>query len=62
MFKMKKTKIKIEDRISGAFTGLYFGSGVNPRFSPMLTPEKARELFSKRKFGDYFSLDRKSVV
>jgi len=55
MFKMKKTKIKIEDRISGAFTGLYFGSGVNPRFSPMLTPEKARELFSKRKFGDYFS-------
>jgi len=51
----KKSKLKTEDRIRGAFTGLYFGSGVNPRFSPMLTPEQARKMFGKKKFGDYFS-------
>lgn len=43
-----------KDRIKGAFIGLYFGSGVNPRFSPILTPEQAREKFGKRKFGDYY--------
>lgn len=51
---MVKEKIKTEDRIRGAFIGLYFGSGVNPRFSPMLTPEKARDMFGKSKFGDYY--------
>lgn len=47
----------VKDRIRGAFIGLYFGSGVNPRFSPMLTPEQAREKFGKRKFGDYYSFE-----
>ena len=47
----------VKDRIRGAFIGLYFGSGVNPRFSPMLTPEQAREKFGKRKFGDYYAFE-----
>ncbi len=47
----------VKDRIRGAFIGLYFGSGVNPRFSPMLTPEQARKKFGKRKFGDYYAFE-----
>lgn len=42
-----------KNRTKGAFIGLYFGSGVNPRFSPMLTPEEARKRFGNKKFGEY---------
>jgi len=45
--------MNVKDRIKGAFIGLYFGSGVNPRFSPMLTPEEARKRFGNKKFGEY---------
>ena len=45
--------MNIKDRIKGAFIGLYFGSGVNPRFSPMLTPDEARKRFSDKEFGQY---------
>ena len=45
--------LSAKDRITGAFVGLCFGSGVNPRFSPMLKPEEARKRFGKRKFGNY---------
>jgi len=44
----------IKDRIRGAFIGLYFGSGVNPRFSPMLTPGEARKRFGNKRFGEYY--------
>jgi len=43
----------IKDRVKGAFIGLYFGSGVNPRFSPMLVPEEARKRFGNKKFNEY---------
>lgn len=46
-----------KDRIRGAFIGLYFGSGVNPRFSPMLTPEEARKRFGNKKFGEYYDYE-----
>ena len=42
----------IKDRVKGAFIGLYFGSGVNPRFSPMLAPEEARKRFGNKKFSE----------
>lgn len=42
----------IRDRIRGAFIGLYFGSGVNPRISPMATPEEAREMFGDKSFDE----------
>lgn len=45
--------MNIKDRIRGAFIGLYFGAGVNPRFSPMLTPKEARKRFGNKKFGEY---------
>lgn len=44
--------MNIENRIKGAFIGLYFGSGVNPRFLPMLTPEQARTRFKDKNFGE----------
>ena len=28
--------------------GLYFGSGVNPRFSPILTSKQARKMFGDK--------------
>lgn len=45
------------DKIKGAFVGLYFGSGVNPRFSPMLTPDEARKRFSDKEFGQYYDYE-----
>ncbi|MHA1838462.1 MAG: ADP-ribosylglycohydrolase family protein [Candidatus Ranarchaeia archaeon] len=52
----------IKDRIRGAFVGLYFGSGVNPRLSPRtrpkakyamnLPPEEARERFGNKRFDE----------
>jgi len=45
--------MNVKDRIRGAFIGLYFGSGANPRFSPMLTSEEARKRFGNKKFGEY---------
>lgn len=45
--------LSTKERILGAFIGLYFGSGVNPRFSPMLTAEQARKRFGNRKFAEY---------
>lgn len=52
MEKFKREEIK--NRIKGAFVGLYFGSGVNPRFSPMLEPAEARVKFGNKKFGEYY--------
>jgi len=46
-----------KERIKGAFIGMIFGSGVNPRFSPMLTPEEARKRFGNKKFGEYFDYE-----
>jgi len=43
-----------KDRIKGAFIGLYFGSGVNPRFSPILEAEQSRKMFGNKKFGEYY--------
>lgn len=45
--------MEVKERIKGAFLGLYFGAAINPRFSPMLSPEEARKRFGKKKFGDY---------
>ena len=41
-----------KDRIKGAFVGLIFGSGVNARFSPMLTSKEARARFGKKTFEE----------
>lgn len=42
----------VKNRVKGAFFGFIFGSGVNARFSPMLTPEEARSRYGKRSFAD----------
>ena len=44
--------MNIKDRIKGAFIGLYFGSGINPRISPMVTPEQAKKLFGDKSFEE----------
>ncbi len=41
----------IANKIRGAFNGLYFGSGVNSRLSPMATPEQARAMFGDKTFS-----------
>ena len=40
--------METEDRIRGAFTGFIFGSAVNKRFAPMMTPEEARKRFENK--------------
>ena len=45
-------KMDIKNRIKGAFLGLYFGAGVNPRISPMLTPGQSRERFGNKSFDE----------
>lgn len=46
-------ELSAKEKIKWSMVGLYFGSGVNPRFSPMLEPEDARNMFGDREFGDY---------
>jgi ADP-ribosylglycohydrolase len=44
--------MEIKDRIKGAFIGLYFGSGINPRISPMATSQEAKDEFGDKSFDE----------
>ena len=47
----------VKNKIKGAFIGLYFGAGVNPRFSPMLEPKEALRRFGDKKFAQYYDFE-----
>lgn len=51
----RKNNLYAKERIKGAFIGLYFGSGVNPRptkMPPMYTPGEAKARFGNKKFNE----------
>lgn len=56
----------IKDRINGAFIGLYYGSGINPRISPMMTAKEAVDKFGNKSFDqidrDYKLYDQHTMT